>query len=101
MLLKEKGDTRKGYARDAALHMINVASVNDLRKRVHQKYPEAKNPEDKVWVDVEQFRPNFVIDTGKAYEEDLFCEMRLESCLLRTPGPSVRCGVIRTHFDKK
>lgn len=101
MLLKQDGDTRKTFTRDAALHIVNVASVDELRRRVWARYPEITDPKEKIYVNVEQFRANFVINTGRPFEEDYFCEMRLESCLMRTPGPSVRCGVIRTDYEKK
>lgn len=96
-----KGDKKKTFNSDAALHIVNRASVDELRRRVWERYPERKDLKDKIYVDVEQFRPNFVVNTGKPFEEDEFCEMRLESCLLRTSGPCIRCNMIRTDYVNK
>lgn len=97
----KESDTRKTFLSDAALHIVNRASVDELRRRVWEKYPQRTDQKDKIFVSVEQFRPNFVINTGEPFSEDYFNEMRLESCMLRTAGPCVRCNMIRTDYDNK
>ena len=69
--------------------------MQELRKRVNDKY------DSPIYVDAEQFRANFIIDTGKAFSEDNFVEMRLASCLMRNAGPTIRCSAVRTDWDKK
>lgn len=51
---------------DASLHYITEASLADLRSRVNNESVEVTN---------EQFRPNFVIEGNKAYEEDKMKEL--------------------------
>ena len=93
-----EGDTRKTFTTDAALHIVNKASVDDLRKRVLEQYPEGL-PD--FFVDAEQFRSNIVIDSGLAFSEDLYAEMRIGSFLLRNAGPTARCNAIRTNWDEQ
>ena len=93
-----QGDTRKTYTSDAALHIVNHDSVADLRRRVEERYP---NGLDDLWVDAEQFRSNIIIETGQAYSEDLFSELRIGSCLFRSAGPCIRCNDIRTNYETK
>lgn len=40
-----------------------------------------------------------MINTGKAFEEDLFSEMRIHHCLLRSVGPCVRCGFVKMDWQ--
>ena len=64
-----EGDTRKTFTTDAALHLVNHDSLNDLRRRVAERYPDGL---DDFWISAEQFRSNIVVETGEAYSEDLF-----------------------------
>jgi hypothetical protein len=50
---------------------VNEASTRDLEKRVLDRYPDAAD-RDKIKITSIAFRPNIIIDTGVAYEEDLF-----------------------------
>ena len=50
---------------------------------------------------MEQFRANFIVNTGEAFSEDLFVEMRLGCCLMRNAGPTIRCSMIRTDWEKR
>jgi len=45
ILLKE-GDTRKTFTTDAALHVVNKASVEEVRKKVLAQYP--KDVQDEI-----------------------------------------------------
>lgn len=40
-ILRVDGDKAKCFTFDAALHLINEASLRDLKQRVCQKYPES------------------------------------------------------------
>lgn len=95
---KRDGDLRKTYTSDCAFHMVNQSSVVDLRRRVKESHPEGL---ENFYVDFEQFRPNFVVNTGTAYSEDNFSEMRIGPCLFRTAGPCIRCNAIRTNWNEK
>lgn len=35
-----EGDTRKTFTTDAALHIVNKASVDELRRKVQEEHPE-------------------------------------------------------------
>jgi uncharacterized protein YcbX len=94
----KEGDTRKTFTTDAALHIVNKASVDELRQRVLDNHPEGLQD---FWVEAEQFRSNIVIDTKEGFSEDLYAEMRIGSCLLRNVGPTIRCNAIRTNYDNK
>ena len=98
ILLKE-GDKRKTFTTDAALHIVNRASVDEVKRRVLEQYP--KTIQDEISISAEPFRPNLVISTNTPFSEDLFAEMRLGSCLLRNVGPTIRCNAIRTNWDKE
>ena len=53
-----------------------------------------------VFCAAENFRANIVLDTGVAWSEDDFCELRVGSALVRSVGPTARCPVIRVNWDK-
>ena len=40
-----KSDRRRAYLEEAALHMVNLASIRDIKQKVKDKYP---NKEDQV-----------------------------------------------------
>jgi len=90
-------DESKSYTTGASFHLINRSSVDELRQRVKDKYPEGLA---NFMVECEQFRPNIIIDTKESFSEDLFTEMRVGSCLFRNVGPAVRCNAIRVNYDK-
>lgn len=97
-ILMKEGDTRKTFTTDAALHIVNEASVDELRQRVNDQYPAE---EESVYVDAEQFRSNIVVNTKVPFSEDFFAEMRIGTCLLRNVGPTIRCNAIRTDWEKQ
>lgn len=90
-----EGDTRKTFTTDAALHIVNKASVDFLRDKVQEEHPEGILD---FYVDAEQFRSNIVIESGEAFSEDLYAEMRIGCFLMRNAGPTVRCNAIRTNW---
>lgn len=92
-----EGDVRKTFTTDAALHIVNKASVDDLRQKVLNEYSEGLSD---FYVDAEQFRSNIVIDSGVAFSEDLYSEMRIGCFLLRNAGPTARCNAIRTNWNE-
>jgi len=71
--------------------------VNDLRSKVKARHPDEA---DAFEVNFECFRPNLVIETGEAYSEDLYAEMRVGTLLLRNVGPTIRCNAVRMNWDK-
>ena len=42
-----------------------------------------------------------VVDSGKAFSEDKYVELRLGQCLMRNCGPTIRCNTIRLDWDGK
>jgi len=94
-----EGDKRKMFYADAAFSLINKSSVDDLRARVQKKHPE--QAAEYANISHEIFRPNLLVDTGAAYSEDLFTEVRVGTCMLRCAGPSIRCNTIRCNYEEK
>ena len=92
------GDIRKTFTTDAALHIVNETSVEELRQRVIDQYPEGLH---NLYVDAEQFRSNIVIQTEESFSEDLYGEIRIGNCFMRNAGPTARCNAIRTNWDKE
>lgn len=94
--LFDKKDVRKTFTSDAAFHIIAQASVEDLGRRIEERYPDGL---ENNYLSTETFRPNIVFDTDMPYEEDEFFEMRVGSALFRNCGPCKRCDTIRTNLD--
>ena len=82
-----------------AFHVINKASVDELRRRVYERHPESSTSDFSILT--ENFKPNLVIDVPEAFAEDRFFEMRAGSVLLRNNGPAIRCNVTRLNLDKR
>lgn len=62
-------DQTKGFVSKAVLHVINEASTRDLKKRVLAQYTDPAEIE-RIKITSIAFRPNIIIDTKFAYEED-------------------------------
>jgi len=94
----QAGDQTKGFVSKAAVHIINEASVRDLRERVMSKITD---PADRAKTKIEAmpFRPNFVIDSGVAYSEDTYQEARVGNVLFRLVGYCSRCKAVTCNFD--
>lgn len=92
-------DRTKGFISKATIHIVNEASVRDLRERVLRKYD--KNPEerDKIKVEADPFRPNIVIDTQVPYSEDTMQEARIANTMLRLVGYCSRCKAVSCNFS--
>ena len=90
-------DVTKGFVSKAAIHIINEASIRDLRERVLARYP---NEEERYLIDVASiaFRPNFIIDSKLPYEEDEMQEIRIGNTLVRLVGFCSRCKAISCNF---
>ena len=87
---KKEEDQVKGFYRAACLHILNEASCDDLDRKIRERYPQGlKNYAGQIH---DMYRPNIVIDTGKAYSEDHIKEMRAGAALLRFTGPAIRCS---------
>ena len=96
-LIFDKSDARKTFTSDAALHIINKASVEDLERRVEERYPDGL---ENMYCAVETFRANIVLDTEAPWSEDNHFELRAGSALMRNCGPCIRCNTIRVNWDK-
>jgi len=97
ILYFDKSDGRKAFNGCSALHIINKASVGDLKKRLDKRYPDGLEND---FVTVENFRPNVVLDADTPYCEDYFLECRIGAALIRSVGPCTRCDRIRVNLDK-
>lgn len=91
-------DQSKSFLSKAALHIINEASVRDLTKRVLANYPDQKD-RDLIKVTAMAFRPNIVIDTGVAYEEDKMQEARVANTFIRLVGFCSRCKAVANNYE--
>lgn len=81
-----------------ALHIVNEASVRDLREKVYAKYPDEKDREQ-IKVEAIAFRPNFIIDTDKPFEEDEFMEARISNIFMRLVGFCSRCRIVARNYS--
>jgi uncharacterized protein YcbX len=91
-------DQTRTFVSKCVFHLINEASTRDLTTRVLAKYPDPADRE-KIKVTSLAFRPNIIIDTGVAYEEDLFQEFRIGSTMVRTVGFCGRCKVVACNYE--
>ena len=93
-----EGDETKGFVSKAAVHIVNEASVRDLRERVLSKI---EDPAARALTKIEAtpFRPNFVIDSGVAFSEDTYQEARVGNVLFRLVGYCSRCKAVTCNFD--
>lgn len=91
-------DQTKGFVSKAAVHIVNEASVRDLRQRVMKKLTD---PEDikNTKIEALPFRPSFLIDTGIPYSEDTYQEARIGNTLFRLVGYCSRCKAVTCNFE--
>lgn len=78
--------------------MVNEESTRDLEKRVLAKYSD---PADiaRIKISSMAFRPNIIIDTKEAYEEDLLQEFRIGNVMVRNVGFCSRCKVVANNYE--
>jgi len=78
--------------------VINEASTRDLTKRVLKQYSD---PEIRKQISVTSiaFRPNIVIDSQFAYEEDRIQEARIANTFVRQVGFCSRCKAVASNYD--
>lgn len=91
-------DLTKGFCSKAAIHVVNEASTRDLSKRVLAQYPN-KEERDRISVTSIAFRPNIVIDTEFAYQEDYMQEARIGNTFIRIVGFCSRCKAVASNYD--
>ena len=96
IILTRPDDLRKTFCTDAAFHLVNKASVDELRQRVKDRHPEGL---PNFFVSPEQFRPNVVIEWYESFAEDRWFEFRAGPILIRNAGPCIRCNTIRMNLD--
>lgn len=97
LIFERQDDLRKTFCTDAAFHVINKASVDELTQRTKDRHPGGL---ENFFVSTEQFRPNVVIDWPESFAEDLWFELRAGPILMRNSGPCIRCNTIRLNLDK-
>ena len=91
-------DQTRTFVSKCVFHMINEQSTRDLEKRVLAKYPDAADRE-KIKISSMAFRPNIIIDTAEAYEEDLLQEFRIGSTMVRNVGFCSRCKAVANNYE--
>lgn len=91
-------DQTKGFCSKAAIHIINEASTRDLNKRVLAQYKDQEE-RDRIKVTSIAFRPNIVIDSEFAYQEDFMQEARVANTFLRIVGFCSRCKAVANNYE--
>jgi uncharacterized protein YcbX len=91
-------DQTRTFVSKCVFHMVNEQSTRDLEKRVLAKYPDAADRE-KIKISSMAFRPNIIIDTEEAYEEDLLQEFRIGSTMVRNVGFCSRCKAVANNYE--
>ena len=69
------------------LHLTSAASLDDLNSRMSEAIPMTR------------FRPNVVIEGGKAYEEDAWRRIRIGDVYFKVVKPCSRCKVTTVDQD--
>ena len=72
MTAGKKEDRIQNFLCEAVLHIINLASIRDVQKRVDEKYKDDEDVRKEIVINEEPFRANINIDSGVAYDEDRF-----------------------------
>mmetsp|Transcript_28704 Transcript_28704/g.21398 ORF Transcript_28704/g.21398 Transcript_28704/m.21398 type:complete len:115 (+) Transcript_28704:94-438(+) len=62
MLHSDPSDLKKSFCSKSALHVVNESSVNSLRKKVLDKYPEEMHKDFDIGS--KSLRANLIIETG-------------------------------------
>jgi hypothetical protein len=91
-------DLTKGFVSKAAIHIVNEASTRDLTKRVLAQYSDPKDRERMAITSI-AFRPNIIIDSEFAYEEDRMQEARIGNTFMRLVGYCSRCKAVACNYD--
>ncbi|MCJ1393687.1 hypothetical protein MMC18_006563 [Xylographa bjoerkii] len=77
-----------GFADAYPLHIMNVASVEDLRKRLADTIPD---------LEVLRFRPNIVIEGPQAFDEDTWKYVRIGTFEYYVACRTARCLLPNVH----
>ena len=91
-------DVTKGFVSKAAIHIVNEASTRDLTKRVLAQYKDPAE-RDRIRVTSIAFRPNLIIDSKFAYEEDRMQEARIGTVFMRLVGYCSRCKAVGNNYE--
>ena len=114
----KKTDRRRAYLDVAALHMINLASIREIKQNMLAKYPNKEDQEGlNLNFDAQMFRPNIVIDSdevvsiskggrkresGQPYCEDEIKFAKLKNGMyFRLIGPCLRCKTTSINWEKR
>lgn len=77
-----KGSTKLSFADGYPYLVLGTASMQELNSRLEEELP------------VNRFRPNIVINTGRAHEEDEWEQIMVNEVLIEIVKPCARCVVI-------
>ncbi|GAA4822358.1 MOSC domain-containing protein [Algivirga pacifica] len=83
-----KEDTTVSFADGFPYLILGSASIKDLDQRIPSQSIQA-----------ERFRPNIIIDTEQAFEEDLWLDITIGDIAFKTPKPCARCVVTTIDPD--
>ncbi len=67
----QDSDRVNSFVSKCVIHMMNEASLRDVRDRVFKKYTD-ENIKKTIKIDALPFRPNLIIDSGVPYSEDTY-----------------------------
>lgn len=93
-------DKRRAFITDAAVHVINLKSIEALREGLREKYKDDPEAFDDIDTGVEVFRPTFVVDMEEPFKEEELQELRIENTMLRQLGPCIRCKTTSLNWVK-
>ena len=68
---------RKAFVTTAAIHVVNIKSIESLKREILQKYASQSLDLPELNFDYELFRPNIVIDYNSAYSEEEIFQSRI------------------------
>ena len=75
---------RKAFITTAAVHVVNLKSIESLRQSIIEKYSEeSPNNIPRLDFDYNLFRPNIVIDYDEPFSEELIYQSRIENIMMR------------------
>ena len=86
---QKETDRRIAFITDAAIHVCNQTSINDLGLKLMNKYKDDEELFRQVNSEARTFRPSIVLNEldDDAYCEEEFQELRLGNIMFRQIGP--------------
>ncbi len=97
-MFRREEDGTRAFIPETPLHLVNEASVDDLREKAMKKY--SGSDAEAIKIDAASFRPNIVVRSEVPYEEDKFGECRIHNIFIRYTSHTKRdegiCGNSKT-----